>query len=182
MSRSPAARRPATYARLTAVVLLAGLAIAAVPTAPVTAAPPPADPVVTELQQALDELVEDGAPGALLHAYDHGRVTELQSGVADIAAGTPMGPQDHFRIGSLTKTSVSTAVLDLVAKHRIRPQDPVRRYLPGFLNGGPRVTVRQLLNHTSGLYEFNDDPRVVAPYLEATSDTCGRPSSSCASP
>ena len=77
-----------------------------------------------------------------------------------------MGPQDHYRIGSLTKTYVSTAVLDLVAKHRIRLQDPVRRYLPGFLNGGPRVTIRQLLNHTSGLYEFNDDPRVLAPYLE----------------
>jgi D-alanyl-D-alanine carboxypeptidase len=61
---------------------------------------------------------------------------------------------------------VSTAVLDLVAKHRVRLQDPVRRYLPGFLNGGPPVTIRQLLNHTSGLYEFNDDPRVLAPYLE----------------
>lgn len=166
MSRTPAARRPATYARLTAVALLTGLAIAAVPHAPVTAAPPPAGPVVTELQQALDELVEDGAPGALLYTYDHGRVTELRSGVADLAAGTPMGPQDHFRIGSLTKTYVSTAVLDLVTKHRIRLGDPVRRYLPGFLNGGRRVTVRQLLNHTSGLDEFNDDPRVLAPYLE----------------
>ena len=166
MSRSPAARRPATYARLTAVALLTGLTLAAFPTAPVTAAPPPVDPVITELQQALDKLVEDGAPGALLYTYDHGRVTELQSGVADLAAGTPMSPQDHYRIGSLTKTYVSTAVLDLVAEHRIRLKDPVRRYLPGFLNGGPRVTIRQLLNHTSGLYEFNDDPRVLAPYLK----------------
>ena len=166
MSRSSAARRSATYARLTAVALLTGLALAAVPTAPVTAAPPPVDPVITELQQALDQLVEDGAPGALLYTYDHGRVTELQSGVADLAAGTPMSPQDHYRIGSLTKTYVSTAVLDLVAEHRIRLKDPVRRYLPGFLNGGPRVTIRQLLNHTSGLYEFNDDPRVLAPYLK----------------
>ena len=165
MSRSPAARRLATYARLTALGLLTGLALAAVPTAPVTAAAPPADPSISELQQALDQLVEDGAPGALLYTYDHGRVTELQSGVADIAAGTPMSGQDHYRIGSLTKTYVSTAVLDLVAEHRIRLKDPVKKYLPGFLNGGPRVTIRQLLNHTSGLYEFNDDPRVLAPYL-----------------
>ena len=166
MSRSPAARRLATYARLTALGLLTGLALAAVPTAPVTAAAPPADPSISELQQALDQLVEDGAPGALLYTYDHGRVTELQSGVADIAAGTPMSGQDHYRIGSLTKTYVSTAVLDLVAEHRIRLKDPVKKYLPGFLNGGPRVTIRQLLNHTSGLYEFNDDPRVLAPYLK----------------
>jgi len=166
MSHSPAARRLATYARLTALGLLTGLALAAVPTAPVTAAAPQADPSISELQQALDQLVEDGAPGALLYTYDHGRVTELQSGVADIAAGTPMSAQDHYRIGSLTKTYVSTAVLDLVAEHRIRLKDPVKRYLPGFLNGGPRVTIRQLLNHTSGLYEFNDDPRVLAPYLK----------------
>jgi D-alanyl-D-alanine carboxypeptidase len=117
------------------------------------------------LQQTLDRMVEHGAPGALLYTYDHGQVTELQSGLADIATGEPMGPEDSYRIGSLTKTYVSAAVLDLVAKHRIRLKDPVRRYLPGFLNGGPRVTVRQLLNHTSGLYEFNDDPRVLAPYL-----------------
>ena len=63
-------------------------------------------------------------------------MTELQSGVADLAAGTPMSPQDHYRIGSLTKTYVSTAVLDLVAEHRIRLKDPVKRYLPGFLTGG----------------------------------------------
>jgi D-alanyl-D-alanine carboxypeptidase len=166
MSRSPVARRLATYARLTALGLLTGLALAAVPAAPVTAAAPPADPTTSELQQALDQLVEDGAPGALLYTYDHGRVTELQSGVADIAAGTPMSAQDHYRIGSLTKTYVSTAVLDLVAEHRIRLKDPVKKYLPGFLNGGPRVTIRQLLNHTSGLYDFNEDPRVVAPYYE----------------
>ena len=67
--------------------------------------------VISELQQALDQLVEDGAPGALLYTYDHGRVTELQSGVADIAAGTPMSPQDHYRIGSL-KDLRATAVLD----------------------------------------------------------------------
>jgi len=166
MSRTPAARRPATYGRLTALALLTGLTLTALPTAPVVAAPPTVDPVATELQQRLDQLVEDGSPGALLYTYDHGRVTELQSGVADLAAGTAMSAQDHYRIGSLTKTYVSAAVLDLVAKHRIRLKDPVKRYLPGFLNGGPRVTIRQLLNHTSGLYEFNDDPRVLAPYLK----------------
>ena len=114
MSRSPAARQLATYARLTAVGLLTGLALAAIPAAPVTAAASPADRSIFELQ------------------------------LADIAAGTPTSAQDHYRIGSLTKTYVSTAVLDLVAEHRIRLKDPVKKYLPGFLNGGPRVTIRQL--------------------------------------
>ena len=110
-------------------------------------------------------MVEHGAAGALLYTYDHGHVTELQSGLADIAAERPMGPQDRYRIGSLTKTYVSTAVLQLVAEHRVDLAAPVSRYLPGLMGGAPRLTIRQLLNHTSGLYEFNDDPRVLAPYL-----------------
>ena len=101
-------------------------------------------------------------------------MTELQSGLADIEAERPMGPQDRYRIGSLTKTYVSTAVLQLVAQHRVDLAAPVSRYLPGLMGGAPRLTIRQLLNHTSGLYEFNDDPRVLAPYLAGISGTCGR--------
>jgi D-alanyl-D-alanine carboxypeptidase len=118
------------------------------------------------LQRALDHLVEEGAPGALLYRYDKGQVVALQSGLADIAAETPIGPRDRYRIGSLTKTYVSTAVLQLVAKHRVRLNEPAGRYLPHLLAGERRITVRQLLNHTSGVPDFNDDPRVLAPYLK----------------
>jgi D-alanyl-D-alanine carboxypeptidase len=117
------------------------------------------------LQRALDRLVEDGAPGALLYTYDKGGVTALQSGVADVVEETPMAPDHKFRIGSMTKGYVSTVVLDLVAHHRLSLADPVSRYLPRLVAGKPRITVRQLLGHTSGIYEFNDDPRVVAPYF-----------------
>jgi len=171
MSYSRAARRSAA---LTVAALLAGLALTA------TAAPAPAVPAdvaaapvaaarptgTAGLQKALDRLVEQGAPGALLYTYNRGRVTQLQSGVADLAASTPMVPEDSYRIGSLTKTYVSTAVLQLVAKGRVRLSDPASRHLPGLLAGQPRVTVRQLLNHTSGIFDFNNDPRVLAPYLD----------------
>ncbi|MCY7401025.1 MAG: beta-lactamase family protein [Nocardioides sp.] len=157
-------------AAVTVAGLVAGLALTA-PTAPAVAA---AGPVTTPptasdtpgMQRALDQLVEDGAPGALLYSYDKGKVTALQSGLADIASGTPMVPGSSYRIGSQTKTYVATAVLQLVAQDRVHLGDPVSRYLPRLLAGHPRITVRQLLNHTSGLYEFNDDPRVLAPYLE----------------
>jgi len=168
MSRSATPRRPrprhtfkATAVAAIATVL-AGLAV----NAPAATAATPHRAVDTPvLQQKLDELVEKGSPGAVLYTYDGGHVTALQSGVADIDAGTPMTADTFFRIGSLTKTYVSTAVLRLVAKHRLALEDPVDRYLPGLMSGQQRVTVRQLLNHTSGLYEFNDDPRVLAPYL-----------------
>lgn len=153
-----------------ATAAVAGLALGG-PASPAATAQPQvttqrAVPDVAGLQRALDKLVEDGAPGALLYSYDRGRVTALQSGVADVAAGTPMPPAARFRIGSLTKTYVSAAVLQLVAKHRLHLDDPVSRYLPRLLNGEPRITVRQLLNHTSGIYDFNNDPRVLQPYLD----------------
>jgi len=179
MSRYPV-RRPIPTRALAAVsavaTLVAGLALSGPPAVaaptiePTDARPSMATPAreadSAALQHALDQLVADGAPGALLYSYDKGQVTALQSGLADISAGAPMAPLDSYRIGSLTKTYVSTAVLQLVAQDRLRLGDRVARYLPGLLAKGPPVTLRQLLNHTSGLYEFNDDPRVLAPYLD----------------
>ncbi len=153
----------------TVAALVAGLALAG-PASPAAAAPGPAtvqraSTDAPALQRALDRLVEDGSPGALLYRYDHGRVTALQSGVADLASGAPLPPAARYRIGSLTKTYVSTAVLQLVARHRLHLDDRVSRYLPRLLAGRPGITVRQLLSHTSGVYDFNDDPRVLEPYL-----------------
>ena len=157
-------------AAVAVAALLAGLALTAPTTSAVAAdrsvPTPSAASDTAELQQALDQLVAKGAPGAVLYSYDKGQVTALQSGLADLAARTPMTADTFFRIGSLTKTYVSTAVLQLVAKHRSALGAPVSRYLPGLMAGQPRVTLRQLLDHTSGIYEFNDDPRVLAPYLE----------------
>ena len=156
-------------APLAAAALVAGLALVAPPASAVTAdrpvAPARSTTDAAQMQQALDQMVDAGVPGALLYTYDKGAVTELQSGLADLSSGTPMGPSTTYRIGSQTKTYVSTAVLQLVSRHRIRLDAPARRYLPGLLARAPRVTVRELLNHTSGIYEFNDDPRVLAPYL-----------------
>lgn len=167
MSRSPAA--PRSKARRTAVsvvgALVAGLLIGA-PALPASAVEVPSDSGTPALQRALDQLVEGGAPGAVLYSVDRGHVTALQSGVINLADGTPMPPDARYRIGSLTKTYVSTAVLRLVARDRLRLDDPASRYLPHLLAGRPRITVRQLLDHTSGVFDFNEDPRVLAPYLD----------------
>ena len=155
-------------APLAVAALVAGLALVGPSASAVTAdraAPAPAPTRTVQMQQALDQMVDAGVPGALLYTYDKGTVTELQSGLADLSAGTPMGATTAYRIGSQTKTYVSTAVLQLVARHRIRLDAPAQRYLPSLLARAPRVTVRELLNHTSGLFEFNEDPRVLAPYL-----------------
>ena len=58
---------------------------------------------------------------------------------------------DRFRAGSITKPFVATVVLQLVGERRLSLSDTVERWLPGILPYGDQVTVRQLLNHTSGV-------------------------------
>ncbi|WP_329306464.1 beta-lactamase family protein [Streptomyces sp. NBC_01260] len=68
---------------------------------------------------------------------------------------------DRFRAGSITKTFVATVVLQLAHEGRLRLSDPVERFLPGLIRGhgndGRRITLRALLSHTSGLYDYTDD-------------------------
>jgi D-alanyl-D-alanine carboxypeptidase len=72
--------------------------------------------------------------------------------------GTPVDPHGRFRIGSLTKVFTATVVLQLAAEHRVDLDRPARTYLPGVLDPAwPDVTVRQLLNHTSGLPPTHTD-------------------------
>ncbi|MBY8887087.1 beta-lactamase family protein [Streptomyces sp. PTM05] len=103
----------------------------------------------------------DGAPGALAEVSDgHGGTTVLTSGVADVATGAPMADGSRFRIGSMTKMYVATVVLQLVAEHTVVLDAPIERYLPGVVRGngndGRDITVRQLLQHTSGLPDYLD--------------------------
>ncbi|MFD9502370.1 serine hydrolase domain-containing protein [Streptomyces sp. NPDC060035] len=102
----------------------------------------------------------DGGPGALVEVRNqHGR-TALTSGVADVNSQTPVRGDSRFRIGSMTKPFVATVVLQLVGEHRVALDAPVERYLPGVVRGndndGREITVRQLLQHTSGLPDYLD--------------------------
>lgn len=145
-------------------VAVAALAAAALVPAAATAA----GPRYGDVRQILRRLTTtDGAPGALAEITDRPRRTVLTSGVADIATGAPVAPGSRFRIGSMTKMFVATVVLQLVAEHRVALDAPIARYLPGVVagngNDGRRITVRQLLQHTSGLPDYLDylDPQTI---------------------
>lgn len=114
-----------------------------------------------ELHRLLNRLTTvDGGPGALLHLRDRSGSTVLTSGVADVTSQAPVPRDSRFRIGSMTKPFVATVVLQLVGEHRVSLDAPVERYLPGVVpgNGGHRrkITVRQLLQHTSGVPDYLD--------------------------
>ncbi|MEV4820336.1 serine hydrolase domain-containing protein [Micromonospora sp. NPDC049274] len=122
------------------------------------------------LAAALDELVVDGFPAALAYGRVDGRRWQLAAGVADRATGARARPEDRFRIASNTKAFVSTVLLQLAGEGRLTLDDPVERWLPGIVHGngndGSTITVRQLLNHTSGIWDPTDERSFWAPYLD----------------
>ncbi|MEU8898943.1 serine hydrolase domain-containing protein [Nocardia sp. NPDC048505] len=125
--------------------------------APAGAAPTTEQTVA--LQAELDELVAaTGAPGAQLVRTVDGAVDQLSSGTGDLGTGAPFPEGAQARIASVTKSFVATVVLQLVAEGRVELDAPIARYLPGVVTGpggdGERVTVRNLLQHTSGIPNY----------------------------
>jgi D-alanyl-D-alanine carboxypeptidase len=99
-------------------------------------------------------------PGALVYVDVPGEGTWSQAfGTGNIEGDTPITPNDHFRIGSNTKTFTGTVVLQLVDEGRLGLDDPVSKYQPEVPNG-ENITIRQLLNMTSGLFSYTEDEDV----------------------
>ena len=119
--------------------------------------PPPAVELVVEewLEFALGP--DFGVPGAIVHIatpYWEGTWT---AGTADLATGRPVIASDTFRIASISKTFTATVVLQLVEEGVLSLDDTLSEFNNGF--GVPladRITVRQLLNHTSGLGDWTE--------------------------
>lgn len=116
--------------------------------------------------RAVRALADGDTPGAAALTTRDGRSYASRfaaAGVADLRTDRPITPADHFRAGSLTKTFIATVVLQLTAEDRLSLDDTVGRLLPGLAPGAtdPRdVTVRELLDHTSGLYNYTADPEL----------------------
>ncbi|GAA2333465.1 serine hydrolase domain-containing protein [Dactylosporangium salmoneum] len=114
-----------------------------------------------ELQEALDDLLRMGVVGAQGQVSAGHRESVAGVGHAALDGRAPMPVAGRFRIGSNTKTFVSVVVLQLVGEGRLALEDSVERWLPGVVTGngndGRRITVRQLLQHTSGLYNYTAD-------------------------
>ena len=105
-----------------------------------------------------DTVVAAGSPGALVLVDNGSSRREETTGLAVLEGRVPLHARDRFRVGSITKTFVAVVVLQLVGEHRLALGDTVERWLPGLVPGGGRITVRQLLAHTSGLADYADDP------------------------
>ncbi|WP_433533139.1 serine hydrolase domain-containing protein [Micromonospora sp. CA-263727] len=113
------------------------------------------------LQVAVDDLRGLGITGVQGLTRVGGTTTRARAGVGDLDRGTPVPLDGHFRMGSNTKTFVSVVVLQLVGERKLALDDTVERWLPGVVTGngndGRRITVRHLLQHTSGIYNYTND-------------------------
>lgn len=109
-----------------------------------------------ELQKAIQEIVDSGFLGVQLRVHDEQGEWVGSAGVSRLGEEAKPPTDGHFRIGSNTKTFTATVVLQLVAEGRIGLDDPVVDYLPEF-GLDRRITVRMLLQHTSGVFNFTGE-------------------------
>jgi len=132
---------------------------------PGAAAAAPVISAADDLQARVDAIVAAGAPGAALVLQDGSAYEAVSSGLANVVAGRELQTGDAFRAGSVTKTFVATLALQLVETGELDLDAVVADYLPNLLPDGDVITVRQLLNHTSGLFNYNEDENFGAALL-----------------
>lgn len=154
--------RPRTALRTTVLTTALALAVAAGPlAAPALAASAPSSTAATAqvrvpdakaLRTAIAGLPNADATAALVRVGGKGPDWRGSAGVHDLTSGRAANPDARFRAGSTTKVVTAAVVLQLAAEGRVDLGRPVRGYLPDLIPAAYEgVTVRQLLNHTSGI-------------------------------
>ena len=118
-----------------------------------------------DLKAIIQELVDAGYPGALAAKTDKdGNAVGVTAGKGNLATGEAPPLDGEVRIGSNTKTFVAVVIMKMVEEGKVKLDEPVETYLPGLIKGqgvdGKKITVRQLLQHTSGLPEYIDESAV----------------------
>ncbi|MFE0176102.1 serine hydrolase domain-containing protein [Streptomyces sp. NPDC059002] len=164
----PTGRRRSVRRRVVPAVALGVMAIGVLGQPAASAAHRP-----DSVRQGLNSLVhDDGVPAALASVKDRkGHTRTYTAGVGDLATGSKVPRDGQVRIGSNTKAFTSVVVLQLVGEGKVELDATVDTYLPGLVRGegidGNIITVRQLLQHTSGLPNYvkylDDEPRYYTP-------------------
>lgn len=138
-------------------VMLA-LVVALIAPASTAATPPTSEDLARYAETLLAETYPTAGPGvAVLVMRGDEVVYRGARGEADVYADIPLTPDDRFRIGSVTKQIAAAGLLTLVDAGKVALDDPLSKYVPDYPNGA-RITVEQLLNHTSGIKDYTQIP------------------------
>lgn len=107
---------------------------------------------------AIDSLLAEysgNVPGASLMVIHNGKAAYKHSyGMADIEKAVPVTAKTNFRLASVTKEFTATAIMLLVKKGKLNFDDNLAQIFPGFPGYGKKITITDLLNHTSGLIDY----------------------------
>lgn len=119
------------------------------------------------VQRVLDDAVSSGVtPGIVTEIAKGDSRWFASAGKADISTGRERKPEELFRIGSAAKAFTAATTLKLVGEGVLSLDDTVEKWLPGLLDhshyDGSKITLRQLLNQTSGIFNFSMDPEFYA--------------------
>ena len=102
-----------------------------------------------------DKMYHEVIPGLALAVVKDGKIINAQAyGFADVDAKIPVTTNTVFRIGSISKQFIATAIMMLVEEGKLNPDDPVSKYLDGPPRRWKKITIRNLLTHTSGIPDF----------------------------
>lgn len=123
-------------------------------------------PDVLALKDYADTLLEqsylsDGPGAVVLVARGDEVLYRGARGLANVELGVPLAPEQVFRIGSVTKQFAAATVMKLIDQGKLSLNDPLSKFLPDYPNGD-KITVLQLLNHTSGVKSYTGIPGVMA--------------------
>lgn len=142
--------------RIIAAVGAAAGAVLAAGTSAAAAVPHP-----STLQRDAAAARAAGEVGVVAELDDGRRTSVVRAGRATLGSDRPVPRNAEFRIGSASKTFVGTVLLQLVGEGRLSLDDSVDRWLPGVVSGngndGRKITVRELMQHTSGIFSYTDD-------------------------
>ena len=121
----------------------------------------PVSPEIAEkLQSALDEVVAEKGVGASIKVTSSLGTWAVTSGVSNLETQTPVQPEDKFQIASVTKTFTAVVILKLAEEGKLSLDDTLEKWLPNIAKNipdGNNITIRQLLNGSSGIYNFAED-------------------------
>ena len=160
LSRRRRGHRQIANFLLGAALLIAGCSIVATPSTQTASGLKPIDQAALQalVDKTVQELLVPG--GVVLLRTPQGDFTAA-SGTTQLGTRNRPGSDTHFRIASNTKTMTAAVILQLAQEGKLRLSDPVSKYVPGVPNGD-NITIAQLLEMRSGLYNYTNGPELSA--------------------
>lgn len=115
---------------------------------------------LVSLRSQLEAIVKLGPPAVLATVRSSGTQQRIAVGIADISSGRKAHTNDVWRVASVTKLVTAAIVLRLAQQRRLKLEHRLSQYLPGTIDLADQISIRQLLNHTSGIPDYLSAPSI----------------------